>query len=77
MLDGSSEQGGVNHAFRFFEAFGYNERVVKSDFFLSENTYLTSYVHNMFWATILYKYHVKYILYDLGSRRVRRACGSN
>ena len=37
------------------KAFGYIERVIESEFF-SEKTYFTSYVHNMFWATILYKY---------------------
>ena len=26
--------------------------------FLSENPYFTSYVRKMFWATILYKFHV-------------------
>ena len=34
--------------------FGYVERVVKSDFFISEITYFTSYVR--YWATILCKY---------------------
>ena len=29
-------------------------------FFFSENTYFTSYVHNMLWATILYTYHAIY-----------------
>ena len=38
------------------KAFGYIERVVKSDFF-SEKTYFISYVRNMFWATIQFKYH--------------------
>ena len=56
---------GVNQVF-WFVKFGYIERVVKSDFF-SEKTYFTSFVRNMFWATILYKYHglirgVKYVL---------------
>ena len=36
--------------------FGYIEGLVKSDFF-SEKTYFTSCLRNMFWATILYKYH--------------------
>mgnify|MGYP001334984726 CR=1 FL=1 len=38
---------GVNQVFRFVK-FGYIHRVVKSDFFLSEKTYFTSYVRNMF-----------------------------
>ena len=32
------------------------ERVVKADFFLSKKSYFTSYMRNMFWTTILYKY---------------------
>ena len=42
--------------FDLSKAFDYIERVVKSDFLL-ERTYFTSYVRNLFWATILYKYH--------------------
>ena len=38
------------------KAFGYFERVVKSDLFL-EKTYFTSYLRMMFWATVLYKYY--------------------
>ena len=48
---------GVNQFFRFVKGFCYIERIVKSDFLLSEKTYFTSYVHNLFWATISYKYH--------------------
>ena len=35
------------------KAFGYIERVAKSDFFLA----FTSCVRNVFWATFLYKTH--------------------
>ena len=46
-----------NLVFRFVEyIYTYIERVVKSDYF-SVKTYFTSNVRNMFWATILYKYH--------------------
>ena len=48
---------GVNQEFRFVEGICHFERGFKSDFFLSKMTYFTSYVRNMFWATILYKYH--------------------
>ena len=46
---------GVNHEFRFVEGFGYIKKVVKP---FSEKTYFISCVRNMFWATILNKYHV-------------------
>ena len=36
-------------------------------FFLSEKTYLTSYVLSMFWVTILYKYHESYHVWDVGN----------
>ena len=39
--------------------------VVKSNFFLSEKTYFTSHVSNMFWATILCKYHEQSITLPL------------
>ena len=64
---------GVIQAIRL-EAFGYIERVVKSDFF-PEKTYFTSYVRNVCWTTILYKYHAhdltfktgrKFLIYFLG-----------
>ena len=45
----------VNKVFLFFDGICYIEGVVKLDCF-SEKTYFTSYVRNMFWATILYKY---------------------
>ena len=45
----------INQEF-LLKAFGHIERVVKSDFF-SETTYFTSYLRNIFWATILYKYY--------------------
>ena len=41
--------------FDALKAFGYIEGVVKSDVFFSE--IFTSYVRNIIWATILYKYH--------------------
>ena len=44
---------GVIQDFDLWKAFGYIDIVVKTDFFW-ETTYLTSYVHNMLWATILY-----------------------
>ena len=50
----------MQNKIRYFEllnAFDYIGRFVKSDFFFSEKTYVTPYVRNMFWATILYKYH--------------------
>ena len=51
---------GVNHDFRLLQAFGYIERVVESDIFFLI-TYFTSYLRNMFLATILYKYHDQYL----------------
>ena len=58
ILDGSEESGAhieINEVFRFVEGIFYIEKVVKSD--ILEKTYFTSYALNMFWATILYKYH--------------------
>ena len=43
--------------FDLLKAFGYIERVNQSFFF--GKTYFTSYVRNMFWGTILYKYRGK------------------
>ena len=43
--------------FDLLKAFDYIVIVVTSKK-KSENNYVTSYVSNMFWATILYKYHV-------------------
>ena len=43
-------------SFDLLKAFGYIERVVKSDFF-SNKTYFTSFVRNMPRAAILHKYH--------------------
>ena len=41
-----------------FKAFDYTENSYKSYvFFLSQKTYCPSCVLNIFWATILYKYH--------------------
>ena len=48
---------GVNQAFDLFKALVYIERVVKSEFIFRKKTYFTSYVRNIFLATILYKYH--------------------
>ena len=42
--------------FDCLKAYCYSEKVVKSDFF-PEMTFLTSYVRNMIWVTILYKYY--------------------
>ena len=50
---------------RYFEllrAFGDIDRVVKSDFL----RYVTSYMRNMFWGTIVYKYHGRAGEYYLG-----------
>ena len=43
--------------FALLKAFGYIEKVVKSDIFFSEKTYFTSYVRIVKWATIQYKNH--------------------
>ena len=47
---------GVNQAFRFLKAVSDIERVVLPNFF-SEKTHFTTYVRNIFLATILYTYH--------------------
>ena len=41
------------------KAFGYIVRVVESDFFFGQKTFFTSYMRNMFWATISYKNHAE------------------
>ena len=43
---------GVNQAFRFVEGIGYIKSIVKSDFSFGKELF-TSYVRNMFLATIL------------------------
>ena len=43
---------GVNHEFRFVTS-----KESGQIRFVPEKTYFTSYVRNMFWATILYKYN--------------------
>ena len=39
-----------------FDSIWFHRKSCQFQFF-SENTYFRSYVHNKFWATILYKYH--------------------
>ena len=47
---------GVHQKIRLVEGI-WLHRNIRQILFFSEKTYLTSYVRNMFWATILYKYH--------------------
>ena len=60
LSDGSSEHGAHIWYFDLLKAFGYNKKLVKSAL------YFNSYVRNMFWAAIVYKYHAsnpgKYLL---------------
>ena len=45
--------------FDLLKAFGYiKKESLNPMFFFSDITYSTSYVRNMFWATILYKYYI-------------------
>ena len=59
IFDGSSEHGACKWSkskyFDLLKAYGYIYRVVKLEF-LSQKTNFLSYVRNMFWATILYRY---------------------
>ena len=59
ILDGSSEHGahiyGVHQVFRFVEGIWLLRKSRHIRIFFSEGTY----VRNMVWATILYKYHEK------------------
>ena len=48
--------------FDLLKAFDYIDISVKS-----EKTYFISYVRNMFWATILYKYHDLDALLSMGA----------
>ena len=50
----------VKQVFRFLKGIRLHRKSRKIRFFLSEKTYFTSYVRNMFYATILYKYHGYY-----------------
>ena len=52
----------VDQAFRFFEGIWLHRKSRQIRNF-SENTYFTSFVRNMFWATFLYK---NYGLFGLG-----------
>ena len=45
--------------FDLLKAFGYIEKVSSNPIYLVGKDFLTSYVRNMSWATILYKYHGK------------------
>ena len=58
IVDDSSEHLEWIMYCNLLKAFGNTARVVKSDFL--EKTLFTSNVHNMLWATILYKYHENY-----------------
>ena len=50
---------GVHQAFRFVEGIWLHRKSRQSEIF-SGKIYFASYVHNMFLATILDKYHVKH-----------------
>ena len=52
----------ANQEFRFAEGIWSNRKGVKSDFCFWKRPFFTSYMCNMFWATILYKNHAYYRL---------------
>ena len=54
---------GVNQAFRFVEGTWLYQKSRQIRFFVSEKTYFTSYLRNVFGATVLYKYHSKSIFF--------------
>ena len=54
---------GVNQVFRFVKGIRLLRKYRQIRLF-SEKTYFTSNVRNMFWTTILYKYHAHtYVMY--------------
>ena len=61
---------GVNQAFRFVEGISLHRKSRQIQFF-SEKIYFTSYVRNMIWAAILYKYHKVTILESFKSKVTR------
>ena len=54
---------GVNQEFRYVESVCLHRKSRQIRFIFRRKPFFTSYVRNMFWATILFKYHDHYHLF--------------
>ena len=50
---------GVNQEFRFAEGIWLHRKSRRIPFYFRKKTFFTSYMRNMFWATISYKNHAE------------------